>query len=44
MKNINIVFGVDDNYAKHCGAIIASILCNHKMDTDNDKIKKSLLH
>ncbi|MDR1195295.1 MAG: glycosyltransferase family 8 protein [Endomicrobium sp.] len=35
---INVVFGLDDNFAKHCGATIVSILDNHKMDTENDKI------
>jgi lipopolysaccharide biosynthesis glycosyltransferase len=37
---MNIVFGVDDNYVKYCGATIASVLCNRKIDTDNDKDKK----
>jgi hypothetical protein len=55
-EKYGIVFGVDDNYAKHCGATITSVLCNRKIDADNDKIKiflivdlsdenkKSLLH
>jgi lipopolysaccharide biosynthesis glycosyltransferase len=36
--NLNIVFGVDDNFAKHCGATIASILSNHKIKEDKIKI------
>jgi lipopolysaccharide biosynthesis glycosyltransferase len=35
---INIVFGLDDNFARHCGATIASILDNHKIKTETDKI------
>jgi lipopolysaccharide biosynthesis glycosyltransferase len=43
MKNMDIVFGVNDNYAKHCGATITSGLCNRKVDADNDKIKFFLI-
>jgi lipopolysaccharide biosynthesis glycosyltransferase len=39
-----MVFGIDDNYAKYRSVAIASVLDNHKMDADNNKIKESLLH
>ncbi|MDR2067153.1 MAG: glycosyltransferase family 8 protein [Endomicrobium sp.] len=37
-RGIKIAFGVDDKYAKHCGATIASILSNHKIENNNYKI------
>lgn len=36
---INIVFGIDSKYAKYCSVTIASILSNHKLNCENDKIK-----
>ncbi|MCL1971790.1 MAG: glycosyltransferase family 8 protein [Endomicrobia bacterium] len=35
---INIAFGLDDSFAPHCGATAASILVNHKLLTEEDKI------
>ncbi|MDR2426241.1 MAG: glycosyltransferase family 8 protein [Endomicrobium sp.] len=35
---INIAFGLDDNFAPHCGAAVVSILSNHKLLSDEDKI------
>ena len=34
-----MVFDIDDNYVKHCSMAIASVLDNHKMNADNNKIK-----
>jgi Lipopolysaccharide biosynthesis proteins, LPS:glycosyltransferases len=35
---INIAFGFDDNFASHCGAAVASVLVNHKVTSEEDKI------
>jgi len=35
---INITFGINDTYAKYCSATIASVLTNHKLLSDEDKI------
>jgi lipopolysaccharide biosynthesis glycosyltransferase len=35
---INVAFGLDNNFARHCGAAIASILSNHKVVLPEDKI------
>ena len=35
---INIAFGFDDNFAPHCAATEASVLANHKIITEEDKI------
>ncbi|MDR1195392.1 MAG: glycosyltransferase family 8 protein [Endomicrobium sp.] len=35
---INIAFGLDNNFAPHCAASMASILSNHKILSDEDKI------
>jgi lipopolysaccharide biosynthesis glycosyltransferase len=41
---INIVFSVNDKYAEYCSCCIASILKNHKVRTQNDKINFTFLY
>jgi lipopolysaccharide biosynthesis glycosyltransferase len=40
---LNIVFGLDDRFAKFCGTAMASILANHRIESDDDKIHFFLL-
>jgi lipopolysaccharide biosynthesis glycosyltransferase len=35
---INVLFGLDEEYAKYCATTIISILQNHKLQSDQDKI------
>lgn len=35
---INIAFGLDDNFARHCAAAVASVLCNHKVLSGRDRL------
>jgi lipopolysaccharide biosynthesis glycosyltransferase len=36
---INILFALDNNFARHCASAMASILSNHKISSDEDKIR-----
>jgi lipopolysaccharide biosynthesis glycosyltransferase len=42
MKNMNIVFGVDDNCAEHRGVTFASVLYNLRIGMGNDKILSNM--
>jgi hypothetical protein len=44
MKNIKCRIDVDDNCVKHSDAAVASVLDNHKMNADNNKIKFFLMN
>ncbi|MDR3113750.1 MAG: glycosyltransferase family 8 protein [Endomicrobium sp.] len=35
---INVFFGINDAYAKHCAAVMASVLANHTILSPEDKI------
>jgi len=34
MKQINIAFATDDNYAEHCAVVMSSVLCSSKKDEE----------